>query len=85
MKKTRIKLALMMACTSVCVHAQLNMQDYYNNPEWHECHSEMRSARIMAFPERHPVVRYIPDVVYMDSMGEDLTLQILKPEGGGGE
>lgn len=83
MKKARIKLALMMACTSVCVHAQLNMQDYYNNPEWHECHSEMRSARIMAFPERHPVVRYIPDVVYMDSMGGDLTLQILKPEGGG--
>ncbi len=80
---TRLKLAFVAASISISAQSQSNMQDYFSNPEWHECHSEMKTARIMAFPERKPVVRYIHNVVYMNSYGEDLTLQILKPDNGG--
>lgn len=59
--------------------AQMNLQDYFNNPEWHESHSGMSDARILAFTEKKVPVRYFHDVVYSASHGYDLTLQILKP------
>lgn len=80
--KSWIKLAALAASVSISGYAQTNMDDYFNNPTWHESHSEMESARVMAFPERQTVVSYIPNVVYMDSHGENLTLQVLKPDDG---
>ncbi len=67
------------------VKAQMNTQDYYNNPQWHESHSEIETAQTLTFPQKLHNVRYIHDVDYMTSHGENLTLQILQPDSWNGE
>lgn len=66
-------------CNSINIMAQMNVQEYFNNPKWHESHSEMDDARILTFAEKRVPVHYFHDVVYSKSHGNDLTLQILKP------
>ncbi len=81
----RLKLSFLMICVSVTAKSQMNFQDCFNNPQWHECHSEMETAQILTFPQKQYKIQYIPDVGYMSSHGENLTLQILKPDSWDGE
>ncbi len=70
---------ILIGCNSFNVMAQLNLQDYFNNPEWYESRSEMEDAQILSFAEKKVPVHYFHDVVYSKSHERDLTLQILEP------
>ncbi len=76
---------ILLWCLSSTVKAQINFNDYFNNPQWHESHSEMEKAQSLTFTQKEHKVQYIHDVDYMTSHGENLTLQILKPENWNGE
>ena len=79
--KTRISLVLIALCGAFCASAQLQMEDFYNNPTWHECSTEMETAQVLDFPEESQPVRYMPNVVYAAAHGEALTLQIMRKIG----
>ena len=68
---------LVVLCCPAGMWAQLNMMDYFTNPNWHECQTEMASAQVLEFGEQVKPVNYIHDVVYCASQGTALRLQIL--------
>lgn len=83
--KIRVILFLVLIFHSYYAKSQLNMLNYFNNPNWHESQTKMGTAQILTFSEKHPQIDYINNVVYSSRDGNNLTLQILRPKTGFGE
>ena len=75
--KTLKIMALAVLCGTMSATAQTNYMDYFKNPTWHECASDMNTAQVLEFDDVVRPVNYTKDVVYNASCGEALTLQIL--------
>lgn len=78
--KWKVLLALAISLHSFYAKSQMNIENFYNNPTWHESQTQMKNAQVLSFEkETHPV-RYISDVCYANENGTALTLQILQPD-----
>ena len=80
MKRKAIFLAAALCCYTFSGKAQVNFMDYFTNPTWHECDTGMESAIVLNLDKTAPGVSYAHNVVYTESFGHELTLQILSPE-----
>lgn len=78
--KVKSMLLVAMCLSSSLAWAQSNWEDYFNNPTWHECETEMSTAQVLSFDDEQRPVHYTHNVVYKASQGEALTLQILRPD-----
>ena len=55
-------------------------QPGFENLNWKESETKMKSAKVLTFDEPGPETVYFHDVNYVSRNGLDLTLQILRPE-----
>lgn len=76
--KTKYILVITALCAAFGAAAQQQTEEFTVRDTWHECSTEMATARILDFGEEVQPVRYSPNIVYAAAHGEALTLQIVR-------